>query len=435
MSTLSDDLQTLSHEAALYFYPLVLMDITRLQIINTPAGSKPGRGPSNEFHHMRAFPDAEFRVVVRPNFDTLYSSAFLDLTAGPVTVHAPDTDDRYYMLSMLDMWTDVFFNPGKRTTGTGAQDFVLTGPGYTGDLPADVPAVAAPTPFVWIIGRTQTNGPADYDAVHKVQNGYTITPVGQPPTVVIDPEYDTTTEPLRVANAMSAVEFFGYAANLLAVNPPHPTDHSILARIAKLGIFNGQAFDATGFTDAQHAEIEAGRTAAFQDMLAAAPTFGASVNGWSISTETMGVYGNYYLKRASVALVGLGANPAEDAVYPLLNTDSHGQPITGDNDYVLHFDADELPPAFAFWSITMYDAEGFQAANELNRFAIGDRDRLTYNGDGSLDLYIQHTNPGPDREANWLPAPRGPLGVTMRLYAPKPQVLNGRWCPPAIHKA
>lgn len=435
MSTLSDDLRTLSYEAALYFYPLVTMDITRLQAINAPAGTKPGFGPPNEFHHFRAFPTADFRNVVRPNFDTLYSSAFLDLTAGPVILHAPDTDDRYYMLPLIDMWTDVFANPGKRTTGTDAKDFVVTGPGYTGELPDGLPVIAAPTPYVWIIGRTQTNGPADYDAVHKVQDGYSITPVGEAPDHIVDPEYDTTTEPLKLVNNMSTADFFTYAADLLAVNPPHPTDFSQLARIANLGIVAGEPFDASRFSAEELAEIDAGRAGALQDMLAALNTLGTNIDGWTTFTETMGVYGNYYFKRAVVTLIGLGANPAEDAVYPLLTADADGNPVAGENDYVIHFDADKLPPAYAFWSVTMYDAEGFQVANELDRFAIGDRDPLTYNADGSLDLYLQHTNPGPVRESNWLPAPLGPLGITMRLYAPKREVLDGRWHPPAVHKA
>jgi hypothetical protein len=435
VSTLSDDLRTLSYEAALYFYPLVTMDITRLQAINAPAGTKPGFGPPNEFHHFRAFPTADFRNVVRPNFDTLYSSAFLDLTAGPVILHAPDTDDRYYMLPLIDMWTDVFANPGKRTTGTDAKDFVVTGPGYTGELPDGLPVIAAPTPYVWIIGRTQTNGPADYDAVHKVQDGYSITPVGEAPNHVVDPEYDTTTEPLKMVNNMSTADFFTYAADLLAVNPPHPTDFSQLARIANLGIVAGESFDASRFSAEELAEIDTGRAAALQDMLAALNTLGTNIDGWTTFTETMGVYGNYYFKRAVVTLVGLGANPAEDAVYPLLTADADGNPVAGENDYVIHFDADKLPPAYAFWSVTMYDAEGFQVANELDRFAIGDRDPLTYNADGSLDLYLQHTNPGPERESNWLPAPLGPLGITMRLYAPKREVLDGRWHPPAVRKA
>ncbi len=158
------------------------------------------------------------------------------------------------------------------------------------------------------------------------------------------------------------------------------------------------------------------------------------VNGWQMVTEALGVYGNAYLRRAVVAMVGLGANQPEDAVYPLLIADADRRPLDGANDYVLHFEADELPPVGAFWSVTMYDEDGFQAANPINRFAIGDRDELTFGADGSLDLYLQHEKPGGGKESNWVPAPRGPLGVTMRLYAPEPQVLDGRWVPPAVRR-
>ena len=435
MSVLSDDLRTLSYEAVLYFYPLVLMDVTRLQALNKPAGSSPIAGAPNQFHHVRAFPSAEFRAVVRPNFDTLYSSAWLDLSAGPVIVHAPDTDDRYYMLPMLDMWTDVFANPGKRTTGTAAQDHVVAGPGYAGELPAGLPVISAPTPHVWIIGRTQTNGPDDYPNVHRVQDGYGITELTPAPAHAPDSGYDTTTEPLRVVNGMDPLDFFGYAATLLAINPPHLTDFSLLARIAGLGIVAGKPFRAGDFDDRQRSDIAAGFSAALRDITASLGTMGAHANGWMILKDNMGVYGNAYLQRALVALVGLGANPPEDAVYPMLAADADGDPVTGEHDYVLHFDADKLPPVAAFWSVTMYDAEGYQVANEINRFAIGDRDKLTYNADGSLDLYLQHTNPGPERVANWLPAPRGPLGVTMRLYAPARSVLDGTWAPPPARKS
>ncbi len=434
MSTLSDDLRTLSHEAFVYFYPLVTMDVTRLQAFNSAPGAKPGFGPPNRFSHLRAFPSADFRAVVRPNFDTLYSVAWLDLSNGPVRLQAADTDDRYYMLPMLDMWTDVFANPGKRTTGTGPLDLVVTTPGDTGEVPPGATVIAAPTPYVWVIGRTQTNGPADYPAVHQVQDGYSITGLGPGSEFAADPDHDVTSEPLKIVNGMAALDYLSYAADLLRVNPPHPTDFSILARLARLGIELGTPFDASRFSPAQAAEIEEGRQDALTDMLAAAPTLGASVNGWMSLTESMGVYGNNYLRRAVVTLVGLGANPPEDAVYPLLMTDADGDPVTGDRNYVVHFDADKLPPADAFWSITMYDAEGFQVANELNRFAIGDRDPLQRNPDGSLDIHIQHDSPGPERESNWLPAPLGPLGVTMRLYAPKPEVVAGEWAPPPVRK-
>lgn len=433
MSTLSADLRTLSYEAFIYFYPLVTMDVTRLQSINRTGL---GAGPPNQFNHIRQYPDADFRAVVRPNFDTLYSSAWLDLTGGPVVLGVPDTDDRYFMLPLIDMWTDVFANPGKRTSGTGAQKYVIVGPGPVGPLPQDVPVIKAPTPYVWIIGRTQTNGPADYDAVHAVQDGYTLTPLVPPAAPYArDESYDVTTEPLRKVNGMEAVDYLSYAADLLTVSPPHPTDFSILARLSNLGIEPGKPFDAQRFSAEERAEIEAGKQDAMAAMAAAVPTLGANVNGWMTLIEGMGVYGNGYLRRAVVTMVGLGANPPEDAVYPILTADADGQPLSGSNDYVIHFDADTLPPVDAFWSVTMYDAEGYQVANEINRFAIGDRDALRYNGDGSLDLYLQHSNPGRARESNWLPAPLGALGVTMRLYAPARSALDGKWHPPAVRKA
>lgn len=435
MSTLSSDLRTLSREAYVYLYPLVLMDISRLQQTSPAAGERPGFGPPNGFHHFREFPRADFRAVVRPNFDTLYSSAWLDLNAGPVRLHASDTGDRYYMLPLLDMWTDVFANPGKRTTGTGTADFVVTGPGYAGPLPAGVPVIATPTPYVWIVGRTQTNGPADYPAVHAVQDGYRVTALADAPAQVADPGLDMSTEPLRLIDAMSAIEFFGHAARALKMNPPHATDFSVLARIARLGLVPGRHFDASRFEGGQRAEIEEGAASAREALRSAMPRLGTRVNGWSMITETMGVYGNDYFKRAVVALAGLGANPVEDAIYPVLVADADGSPLSGGQDYVLHFEAEELPPAAAFWSVTVYDAEGYQAPNELDRFAMWDRDPLVYNRDGSLDLYLQHDNPGPERETNWLPAPHGPLGITMRLYAPKPEALDGRWSPPPVRKA
>lgn len=434
MSILASDLRTVSHEAYTYLYPLVTMEVTRRQLANIPPGTREGFGPPNQFHHLRTFPDADFRAVVRPNFDTLYSSAWLDLTRGPVIVEVPDSDDRYYMMPMLDMWTDVFANPGKRTTGTGAQTFVVTAPGYTGDLPAGATPIAAPTPHVWVIGRTQTNGPADYAAVNAFQDGLRITELAGPSTFVIDESADTTTEPLRLVDAMSAAEFFTLAARTMAVNPPHRSDFSQVARMSLLGVAPGVDFDAGRFDAAELAEIEAGAKAAQAALHAGVARLAAPVNGWTMLTDTMGVYGNEYFRRAVITLVGLGANPAQDAVYPLLVADADGKPTVGDHDYVIHFDADQLPPAQAFWSITMYDAEGFQAPNELDRFAIGDRDPLVFNPDGSLDIYMQHGDPGPDRRANWLPAPTGPVGITMRLYAPAPAVLDGTWHPPAVRR-
>src|SRR4051794_10403563 len=224
------------------------MDVTRRQGTNTPAGQRPGFGPPNEFHHIREFPAADFRAVVRPNFDTLYSSAWLDLTGGPVQVHIPDSGDRYYMVPMLDMWTDVFANPGKRTTGTGEQDYLIAAPGWHGDVPDAAALIHAPTPHVWIIARTQTNGPADYPNVHRFQDAMRISEVGRRRPHSIDPSVDITTEPLRQVNSMRAFDFFSCAATLLQDIPPHATDFSQLARLKLLGIESGRSFDPSRFS-------------------------------------------------------------------------------------------------------------------------------------------------------------------------------------------
>ena len=436
----AQDAYEIGVEAYIYLYPLVTMDVTRRQMTNIEAGKRPGFGPMNTFSHMRAFPPADLKVVVRPNFDTLYSSGWLDLTSEPMIISAPDTGGRYYLLPMLDMWTDAFAVPGKRTSGTQPGRFAVVPPGWQGELPAGVRRIDAPTPYVWIIGRTQTNGPKDYEAVHQVQDGYTVTPLSrwgkepQPVTVKLDPTVDMTTPTLEQVNKMPAGAYFTYAAELMKLHPPHLTDWSILARMQRIGLEPGKGFDIEILDPAVKQALERAPSDGLQSMQAKAPTLARVVNGWQMNTDTMGVYGDYYLKRAIVAMVGLAANQPEDAIYPLAFADADGKPLNGDNNYVLHFDKQELPPVEAFWSVTMYDQDGFQAANPLNRFAIGDRDALQYNADGSLDLYLQHDSPGPERESNWLPAPRGPLGVTMRLYAPKTEALDGRWVPPALQR-
>ncbi|MCA1370935.1 DUF1254 domain-containing protein [Bradyrhizobium sp. BRP14] len=431
----------IAQEAYIYLYPLVTMDLTRRQQTNVELDAVPGRNPQNAFSHIRTFPSADWKEVVRPNFDTLYSLAWLDLTKEPVVVSVPDTNERYYLLPMLDMWTDVFAVPGKRTTGTAAGKFAIVPPAWKGDLPADVQRVDAPTPYVWVIGRTQTNGPDDYAAVNKIQDGMSISTLSQRGNEIktsaarIDPGVDMKTPPLAQVNAMPADKYFAYAAELMKVNAPHLTDWSIVARMKKIGIEPGKSFDASKLDAVVRKALHDSPAAGLKLMQAKLPTMARVTNGWQMNTDTMGVYGNYYLKRAIIALVGLGANQPEDAIYPLNIADADGEPLNGADKYTMHFDKSELPPVDAFWSLTMYDAEGFQVANPINRYAIGDRDKLKYNDDGSLDLYIQSDSPGPDKEANWLPSPRnGVLGITMRLYAPRAEVVDGLWNPPPVKK-
>jgi hypothetical protein len=432
-------------DAYVYFYPLVSMDLSRKQFTN---GTSNFKGPMNTIVNVREYPPASFRGVVRSNFDTLYSASWLDMTKEPVVITAPDANERYYLLPMLDMWTDVFASPGWRTTGTRAGTFLVTPPGWRPDLrdgfidefklPKDTQRIEAPTPYAWLIGRTKTDGPADYDAVHKIQDGYKVTLLSEfgkaPKTVEFknDPSVDMKTPPKAQVDMMPAAQYFAYAAELLKLHPPHGTDQPILARMKKIGIEAGKSFDISNLAPVVQKALERSTEDGQKLMAWKLPTLARVANGWSMNTDTVGVYGNYYLKRAILAQQGLGANVVEDAIYPLNLADESGKPLDGVNKYTITFEKGAAPPVDAFWSITLYDEEGFQVGNVLNRFAVSSWMPFKYNSDGSLNLHLQNESPGKDKEANWLPAPKGPFNLTMRLYAPKSEALTGRWSPPPV---
>ncbi|PXX59065.1 Uncharacterized conserved protein [Pseudomonas sp. LAMO17WK12:I10] len=341
------------------------MDITRKQFTNIEPGKEFGKGPMNMFVNVPEYPPADFKGVVRSNFDTLYSIAWLDLTKEALVISAPDTDGRYYLLPMLDMWTDVFASPGWRTTGTEADNFLVTPPGWRGTVPQGFTHLPAPTPYVWIIGRTKTDGAADYPAVHKIQAGYKVTPLSrwgknaEPVTVQIDPSVDMKTPPKTQIDSMSAAKYFAYAAELLKLQPPHSTDQPIIAQMKWIGIEPGKSFDIDKLDPAVKQALEAVPAEAQALMNWELATLARVANGWSMNTDTMGVYGNYYLKRAIVSQQGLGANLPEDSIYPLNLADDTGKPLDGANKYTLHFDKGATPPVNAFWSITLYDSDGF----------------------------------------------------------------------------
>jgi len=292
------DAHSIGVAAYLYFYSLVTMDLTRKQLTNV-AKVEGIHAPMNNFANIPAFPTADMKVVVRPNFDTLYSSAWLDLTKEPMVVSVPDTQGRYYLLPMLDMWTDVFASPGWRTTGTQTGNYAVVPPGWSGSLPAGVVRIEAPTPYVWIIGRTKTDGPADYDAVHKVQAGFKIAPISrfgmavEPVVGTVDPAVDMKTPPKIAVDTMPAGKFFAYAAEILKLQPPHITDQPILAQMQRIGIERGKSFDI----DKVDPAIKAGFATAPEDALKLMAWKVRSLarveNGWSMNTDTMGVYGDF----------------------------------------------------------------------------------------------------------------------------------------------
>jgi hypothetical protein len=440
-ATKQQKIDTIALQAYIYTYPLVLMDVTRKQMTNTKAGVVQSRGPMMHFTHLRAFPPAGFKEVVRPNFDTLYSLCWLDLTKEPAIIETPQVKERFYMLPLLDMWSDVFGVIGTYADGNEPQAYAICPQGWSGTLPEGVKRIDSPTPYVWLLGRIQTNGVKDYSYIHKIQNGLKATPLsyyvnGKKFVAPFkkDSSVDDTTPPLKQIKNMSAKEYFTYAMGLMELHPPHITDSVITARMREIGL-DYKNFDYDKLPENIKTSLAKAVKASHPTMLKYVPKLGDNVNGWTVITKSIGVYGNDYLQRATIALIGLGANPYEQAIYPLNQTDRNGKVPMGGKKYILHFSKDEIPPVDAFWSLTMYDEEGFHIDNKINRFAIGDRDGLKYNKDGSLDIYIQPVPPGKEKESNWLPSPAsGKLGMTLRLYAPRQSVLDGTWKPPYIEE-
>jgi hypothetical protein len=438
----ADEAAAIGTEAYIYGYPLVTMEMTRRVMTNVtrPEGQ---HAPMGQFANLREYPTAAFRDVTAPNADTLYSAAWLDLSREPYVLSIPDAKGRYYLMPMLDAWTNVFQVPGTRTTGTKAQRYAITGPGWRGTLPRGVTEYKSPTNLVWIIGRTYCSGtPEDYKAVHEFQDQLSLVPLSAygktytPPLGHVDPSMDTKTAVRDQVNALDAETFFKLMVDLMKQNPPAAADAPILARMSRIGIVPGHDFDMTKLDPTTAAALQSVPNLGKAKIMSSLPSLATRVNGWGIMLKT-GVYGTDYLDRTVITAFGLGANRPEDAVYPTSLADEAGKSYDGANKYVMHFDKGQLPPVRGFWSLTMYNGEFFFVENSLNRYTLSQRDKLKFNSDGSIDLYLQASNPGPDKEPNWLPAPDGKFVLMLRLYWPNetaPSVLNGTWKPPAVQQ-
>jgi len=429
---------TLGAEAFLYGYPLVMMETTRVQ-------SAKYIGPENQLRLVRQFPNAQFKDVVRPNVDTLYTTAFISMKDGPWVFEMPANDKRYELMPFMDAWTNVFASPGTRTSGNQGGTYLLAGPEWNGQVPKGMTLLKSPTDMVWLIGRTQTNGTADFATVHELQNRLRLTKWPQPPDSLsastdskrdAQPSWQVSTEPsltpVAQMKALNTTEFFNRLMKLMVSNPPSPEDAPLLARLAQLEIKPGQAVHLSG---SNALSFSLGRWIANQRVMKALNTK-AQDGSWSYPPLNLGRYGTDYNTRAAVAMVGLGANLPEDAMYPNTVLDHQGQALNGKHRYRLHFAANELPPVKAFWSITAYGADEFLIDNPLQRFAIGDRDPLVFNADGSLDLWVQATPPSQkEAAANWLPVQMGaPFLLNARLYWPEDKALNGQWKMPVVER-
>ena len=409
------DLRAAAHEA--YGYVLPLIEIAAVRARGLAVGS-----PMNAFASMRNLANHRARTVTTPNNDTLYATAQLDLSEGPITLTVPASGERYVSLQLMDAWSNSFAVLGTRTTGPDGGTFTLVGPEDPAAPAAKV--IRAPTRHVWALARILVTGPDDLDAARLVQAGFTAQGPAVPAPIAIARRSDPWDQVFASADA------------LMAANPPPATDLALLRRIAPLGVGEGK-FDASVFSPEQADAIAAGVEDARRAIKGAGGlAAGRVVDGWAYPLPGLGDFRQDYDLRAAVALSGLAALPLVEATYPQAKGPDGGL-FDGNRRWRLHLPADRQPPCSSFWSLSLYEAtpEGqfFFTENPLDRYALGDRSPgLTWNDDGSLDLWMSRESPGPERESNWLPAPDGPFTLFLRAYLPKPELLDGRFTLPAV---
>ena len=422
-------------DAYVYAYPLVVMEVTRRTLTDAARGDPPAL-PLNQFAHERSLPDASCLDVPYANVDMLSSSLFFDVSDEPLIIDLPDSGGRYYALSALDAWSEVFASFGTRTTGTGARRLALIGPCWEGPLPSRIEAIRAATETGWLIGRTLAGTVADRGAVHRLQNGMkarTLGDDGQREASAIGPAYTTCDAEALVerVDRLDAATFWEIFATASRANRVHSHDYPMLHRLQRLGLHAGSPFHA--FDASRLRIVEEGALLGHERILRESLRLGRPVNGWRMLQPPVGTYGTDYLRRAAAAMAYLGASLPEDALHATATVDLAGEPLDSAASYVLHFDSDALPPVRGSWSLTMYDARQLLAANPLGRYALGSGDRLAYHRDGSLDLCLQRIRPDDADARNWLPTPlAGPFSLVLRLYWPRATAANGQWAPNAV---
>ncbi len=435
--------RALAKEAYIFAYPMLENYKTMyIQAIDT---SSPGyRGPFNALHHNTALLGPEFREVVRPNNDTIYSFAWLDLRAEPIVVTVPAITDRYYSFQLVDIYTHNFAYIGTRATGTEAGSYLIAGPSWTGhpsEPPPDIRQVfQTEGNFVLCIVRTAVSGAEDLPNVLAIQQQYNVAPLStflgeaappNPPEIVFPP-YNRVE-----ADGPDFIKYFNFLLGQLNVDP---SERELIQKLGRIGIVPNRAFNAESFDPAVRHSMDEGIREASEEIESNIANLGEVKNGWSLTGKIFGtraVMQGQYLNRASAARFGLYGNDLEEAYYPSTNVDSAGDVLDGSqHSYTLRFAKDQIPPVDAFWSMTMYGLpDQLMIGNPIQRYSIGDRTRgLKFGADGSLEIYLQHKSPGKAKEANWLPAPSGPFSVTLRMYLPKAAALDPLYAPPGIMK-
>jgi hypothetical protein len=447
------DIATLAY---IWGYSLVSMERSFNWFTNPKSPPGPSHGPANMLDCNREPLTPSDTDVVLPNADTLYCVSWLDLSNEPLVLKVPPIPDRYYTFEFLDAYTNVFTYVGTRATGSQGGTYLITGPEWRGEIPEGMTQIWSPTNLVWILQRTLLKGQADLGNVHKIQDQMSVTPLSGSQTVnstsapqattntsgqapmptehqFVPPEYvQTPVSPKPPFIPITGIKIYDEIGTAMQGNPLNPPDPALVTKFASIGIGPGMT-PSTQANDTIKRALQTGITEGEKLIAAQVPNLGTEVNGWRVSPA--GLYGLDYLFRAAITKLGLGANIAQEALYPPAFTDSEEQPLSGNSSYLIHFDPGQHPPVNGFWSISMYNEASYFVDNPIDRYAIGPHSApLKNNTDGSLDIYIQNASPGADRESNWLPAPEGPFKITMRLYLPQPQVLNGTWPLPQIQR-
>ncbi len=422
-------------EIYLYGYPLVLMENTRKAFMDDSSY------PPNHFVHSRTFPDHTFRTVVRPNRDTLYSVAWLDLSEQPVVLSVPEIADRYYVMPFMDMWTNVFDAVGTRKTGTAAGKYLISGPDCDHELPAGLTKIVSPTQVVWLIGRLQVHSEKDLNNALALQSSFKLMSLQEYNTeswkddILEFPTDAQSSNPAAISNALDARDFLNQLMRLMGtMHSISPVDKPMLEKISSFGLLPDINFDYASLNPWNRFILNQA-VSLTQNQLR--PSIEASVereliNGWAMRTQGIGRYGSDYQTRAAIANIALAALPSEEAIYANTTTDGNGELLSGDHSYRIEFGAGALPPANAFWSLTVYDENGYLTANPIGRYAIKSRDTLDINQDGSTTILLQHEPP--KETTNWLPIPKEPFAVTLRMYLPDETLTSGQWQPPVISR-
>lgn len=437
------EIREIIKEAYIYGFPMV--DSYRIQYFYFVDQANPEyKGGWNEVHNVARVYTPQDKAIQTPNSDTPYSFLGADLRAEPLVISVPAIQDRYYSLQFIDMYTHNFAYVGSRATGADAGNYLLVGPGWQGQVPKGIKSVIrSETDLAFVLYRTQLFGDGDLEAVKQIQAHYTVEPLSRFEGIAPPPASPPVAfiKPLSAEAQKTSPEFFSILNFLLQFTPTHPSETTLMARFAKADIGAGKPFDVAAMSPEQRRAVEEGMAdawKAFEKFKTDEVDTGKKSSADGFGTRAF--LGNDYMMRMASAVLGIYGNSKAEATYPAYFTDSQDKPLDGaSNRYTVHFAKGELPPVNSFWSLTMYELpSSLLTENPINRYLINSEmlPNLVRDADGGITLYIRHESPGKDKEANWLPTPKGAFFMVLRLYWPKPEALDDRWkAPPAVRVA